>query len=70
MFPFSLKQVPVRGVVDTVYLLGAPVPSDDQQWATVASVVGGEIFNCYSRTDWVLGLMYRTANLKVCASLY
>lgn len=58
-------QVPVTGVVDTVYLLGTPVPADTQRWARVASIVGGEIFNCYSRTDWVLGLMYRTANLKV-----
>lgn len=42
------------------------MPLDERRWAKVASVVGGEIFNCYSCTDWVLGLMYRTANLRVC----
>lgn len=42
------------------------MPLDERRWAKVASVVGGEIFNCYSTTDWVLGLMYRTANLRVC----
>jgi len=52
------------GFVQDVYLLGAAVPADTEQWETAKRVVAGRLVNAYSYRDWVLSFLYRTANLS------
>uniref|UniRef100_A0A1I8IF43 Transmembrane and coiled-coil domain-containing protein 4 n=1 Tax=Macrostomum lignano TaxID=282301 RepID=A0A1I8IF43_9PLAT len=50
----------VEGIIEDVYLLGAPVSGSAKDWSPFARVVSGKIVNCYCRTDWFLKFMYRT----------
>ena len=38
-----------RGIVEDVYLLGAPVSGNPKDWEKFDSVVAGHITNAYSR---------------------
>ncbi|TPX30953.1 hypothetical protein SmJEL517_g05629 [Synchytrium microbalum] len=51
------------GLVENVYLLGAPVPADVKKWAAAATAVSGRIVNGYSKTDWLLAFLFRAADL-------
>lgn len=51
------------GLVEDVYLFGAPVVASEEEWRTCAGVVGGRFVNGYSSKDWILGFFYRTTNL-------
>jgi hypothetical protein len=52
------------GVVDSVVMMGAPVPSESRVWLTLKSVVSGRLVNVYSEKDYMLGFLYRTCNLQ------
>ncbi|BFZ58836.1 hypothetical protein PYCC9005_005901 [Savitreella phatthalungensis] len=52
------------GVIESVVLMGAPVPSDASDWACVRSVCSGRVVNCYSESDYILGFLYRTASVQ------
>lgn len=52
------------GLIESVALFGAPMPSDPRIWLTMKTVVTGRLVNVYSEYDWLLGFMYRTANLQ------
>ncbi|KXJ91162.1 hypothetical protein Micbo1qcDRAFT_226030 [Microdochium bolleyi] len=52
------------GLVESVCLVGAPVPSDSITWRRMRSVVTGRIVNVYSTKDYLLGLLYRTSSLQ------
>lgn len=52
--------------IDDAYLLGAAVgggAKDDGCWERAAGAVAGRIFNCHSRHDGALGLLYRGATV-------
>ncbi|KAK6359311.1 hypothetical protein TWF696_000474 [Orbilia brochopaga] len=56
------------GIVENVYVLGAPVPSggdDGGDWVAVRSVVSGRVVNVYSENDYVLGFLYRTSAVQL-----
>ncbi|KAJ9610800.1 hypothetical protein H2200_005577 [Cladophialophora chaetospira] len=48
------------GLVEDVVLMGAPVPSDEEQWRAMRSVVSGRLINVYSTQDYILAFLYRT----------
>ncbi|KAK8029300.1 hypothetical protein PG991_006356 [Apiospora marii] len=52
------------GLVESVCLIGAPVPSDTVSWRRIRSVVPGRIVNVYSTKDYLLGYLYRTSSLQ------
>eukprot|EP01135_Chromosphaera_perkinsii_P003157 Nk52_evm46s236 gene=Nk52_evmTU46s236 len=49
----------LKGIVQDVYLFGAPIPSREEDWKIVKSVVAGNLYNGYSKTDWLLKFVYR-----------
>ncbi|KAK8050978.1 hypothetical protein PG993_002363 [Apiospora rasikravindrae] len=53
------------GLVESVCLIGAPVPSDTVSWRRIRSVVPGRIVNVYSTKDYLLGYLYRTSSLQL-----
>ncbi|KAI1747188.1 DUF726-domain-containing protein [Xylaria castorea] len=53
------------GVVDTVVLIGAPVPSSAEQWEMMRAVVAGKLFNVHSENDYILGFLYRGTSLQL-----
>ncbi|KAK7741728.1 hypothetical protein SLS53_004791 [Cytospora paraplurivora] len=52
------------GLVESVCLLGAPVPSDPIEWRRIRSVVAGRVVNVYSTKDFILAFLYRTNSLQ------
>ena len=58
------------GVVEMAVLMGAPVALDQEKWAAARSAVAGRLVCVYSRSDWLLGAMYRVGTLqRGCAGL-
>ncbi|KAI1269472.1 DUF726-domain-containing protein [Xylariaceae sp. FL1019] len=56
----SLSEKRSFGVVENAVLIGTPCPSEIHVWAAMKSVVSGRLVNVYSKSDCVLGFMYRT----------
>ncbi|KAK8059173.1 hypothetical protein PG996_009103 [Apiospora saccharicola] len=52
------------GLVESVCLIGSPIPSDTVSWRRIRSVVPGRIVNVYSTKDYLLGYLYRTSSLQ------
>ena len=52
------------GLVDNVVLMGAPVPSDEEAWRAMRSVVSGRLINVYSSQDYILAFLYRTSSAQ------
>ncbi|KIM25042.1 hypothetical protein M408DRAFT_70680 [Serendipita vermifera MAFF 305830] len=61
----SLAERKAFGLLDTVVLMGAPVPSATESWALMRSVVSGRLVNVYCADDWVLGFLYRTSAIQL-----
>ncbi|KAJ2472875.1 hypothetical protein GGI02_001277 [Coemansia sp. RSA 2322] len=59
----ELASMKAYGLVEDVYLFGAPVVASEEEWRIAASVVGGRFVNAYSSKDWILGFFYRTTSL-------
>jgi hypothetical protein len=59
---------PAAGLVHTAVLMGAPVPASKSAWLAARSVVADRLVNCFSKRDWVLGLVYRYQKLSLTAS--
>ena len=53
------------GLVEDVLLMGAPVPSDPEQWRVMRSVVSGRLINVYSEQDYILAFLYRTTSAQL-----
>lgn len=47
------------GIVQNVYLMGAPVTANDKTWKEARSIVAGRFVNAFSRSDWILGWLFR-----------
>ncbi|KAJ1919428.1 hypothetical protein H4219_002020 [Mycoemilia scoparia] len=60
----ELARMNAYGIIEDVYLFGAPVVESKEQWRLAASVIGGRFINGYSNRDWILGFFYRTAKLS------
>lgn len=61
----SLAERKAFGLVDTVVLMGSPVPSATENWALMRGVVSGRLVNVYAADDWVLGFLYRTSAIQL-----
>ncbi|OLN81783.1 putative membrane protein C6F6.13c 2 [Colletotrichum chlorophyti] len=61
----SLAERQAFGLIETVVLVGAPVPSNREHWQVLRSVVSGRIVNVYSETDYILGFLYRATSLQL-----
>ncbi|KAI1459446.1 DUF726-domain-containing protein, partial [Annulohypoxylon moriforme] len=62
---WSLAERRAFGLIDTVVLIGAPVPSNSGHWEMMRTVVSGRLFNVYSENDYILGFLYRTTSLQM-----
>jgi hypothetical protein len=49
-----------EGIVESAFLLGAPVTASTQSWIKVRKVVAGRLVNGYNRGDWVLWMLQRS----------
>lgn len=58
----ELKKRNAVGIVENVFLFGAAVTADASRWQEIRTVVSGRLVNGYTTTDWILGLLHRTAN--------
>ncbi|KAF7133972.1 hypothetical protein CNMCM5793_005498 [Aspergillus hiratsukae] len=61
----SLAKRRAFGLVESAILMGAPTPSDTEQWCRMRSVVSGRLVNVFSENDSVLALLYRTSSLQL-----
>lgn len=52
------------GLIESVCLMGSPVPSDPIVWRRMRSVVAGRVINVYSTKDYLLAFLYRANNLQ------
>lgn len=50
------------GLVQDVFIFGAPVVAKKDQFALARSVVSGRFVNGYSKKDWVLGYLFRATS--------
>ncbi|KAI1855618.1 hypothetical protein JX266_000483 [Neoarthrinium moseri] len=53
------------GLVDTVVLIGSPVPSNPGHWQMMRTVVTGKLFNVYSENDYILAFLYRATSAQL-----
>ena len=44
------------GLVQNVYLFGAPVVAEKEQWLRARTVISGRFVNGYASNDWILGV--------------
>lgn len=55
----SLASRNALGIVDNVFLLGAPVSAEPERWRKIVPVVAGRIVNGYLPIDWALAFFHR-----------
>ena len=60
----SLAKRRAFGLVESVVLIGAPMPSSTSDWRVMRSVVTNRLVNVYSANDYVLGFLYRTSSIQ------
>ncbi|SNX86461.1 uncharacterized protein MEPE_05170 [Melanopsichium pennsylvanicum] len=58
----ELSRIKAFGIVQNVYIMGAPVTAKDETWKEARSVVSGRFVSAFSRTDWILGYLHRAAS--------
>lgn len=61
----SLAERKAFGLVDSVVLVAAPVPSNPGHWQMMRTVVSGKLFNVYSENDYILAFLYRTTSAQL-----
>lgn len=65
---YCLREMAERkafGLIDTVVLIGAPVPSNPGHWHMMRTVVSGKLFNVYSENDYILAFLYRATSAQL-----
>lgn len=60
----SLAERKAFGLVESVVLIGTPMPSEANVWRTMRSVVAGRLVNVYSENDYILAFLYRTSSIQ------
>ena len=60
----TLAERKAFGLVESVVLLGAPIPSDIGTWRSMRAAVTGRLINVYSKNDYLLAFLYRTSSLQ------
>ena len=60
----TLAEKNAFGLIDSVVLMGVPMPSDTQDWRIMRAVVSGRLVNVFSENDYVLGFLYRTSSIQ------
>ena len=58
----ELARTKSYGIVQNVYIMGAPITAKDDAWKMARSVVAGRFVSAFSRTDWILGYLHRAAS--------
>jgi hypothetical protein len=53
------------GLIESVVLMGSPIPANAAEWHSMRAVVAGRLVNVYSENDSVLALLYRATHLEV-----
>ncbi|KAM3285760.1 transmembrane and coiled-coil domain-containing protein 4 isoform X1 [Capsicum chacoense] len=51
------------GLVERVFLLGAPIAIKNMNWEAARKVVAGRFVNAYATNDWMLGIAFRASLL-------
>ena len=49
-------------MVEHAVLLGAPVAAHAARWAMARRAVAGRLVNGFSRSDWILGVVFRASS--------
>ena len=60
----SLAKRRAFSLIESVVLIGAPIPSTAGDWRAMRSVVANRLVNVYSKNDYVLGFLYRTSSIQ------
>eukprot|EP00795_Rhopilema_esculentum_P011499 gene11499-21716_t len=60
-----LNEKGYEGIIEDVVLIGAPVGVSCEEWEALEAVISGKLYNCYSRSDWLLKFVYRAASVQV-----
>lgn len=60
----SLAERKAFGLIESVVFIGAPVPSDSNNWKVMRSVVSGRVINVYSENDYILAFLYRATSIQ------
>ena len=58
----------VKGILENVIVLGAACSSNADTWESFKPLVAGRMINGYCSSDWVLGLVHRTAGMTLKAA--
>ncbi|KAK0631710.1 hypothetical protein B0T14DRAFT_415419 [Immersiella caudata] len=61
----SLAERRAFGLIDTVVLIGSPVPSNNDHWLLMRTMVSGKIHNVYSENDYLLAFLYRATSMQL-----
>jgi hypothetical protein len=54
----------VSGLIQDVYLFGAPVSTDESTWAAARRIVSGRLVNGYSTEDYILAVLARVSDMS------
>jgi MFS family permease len=60
----SLAERRAFGIVENVILIGAPVPSNYQNWQEMRAVISGKLVNVHSENDYILAFLYRATSIQ------
>ncbi|URE45192.1 transmembrane and coiled-coil domain-containing protein [Musa troglodytarum] len=52
-----------EGLVERVFLLGAPISVSGENWEGARKIVAGRFVNVFSTNDWILGITFRASML-------
>ncbi|KAK5628270.1 hypothetical protein RRF57_003985 [Xylaria bambusicola] len=58
----ELARKGAHGLVQNVYLFGAPIVVKKEEFLKARAVVAGRFVNGYNRNDWILGYLFRLTN--------
>ena len=58
----ELSRRNAHGLVQNVYMFGAPIVANKQDFILVSSVVRGRFVNGYATNDWILGYLFRATS--------